>query len=233
MTSNYYQLLEIPTNADLDTIKAAYRKLAKKFHPDLNPDDPDAEEYFKRINEAYKVLTDPIKRHNYDVLYVIRVPRVQASGDEHTFFGSSVKVKEPSVPSSSVKTKPRTTAYSKTFTKDEARKPQATYKLPKIRWRELPYSHYIILIILVSATFSLQGSDKLFVSAKWAFLLVYVFVSSLWINGITPAKKSKNSLSFSLEVLLTHLLTLPISAVLSLPLIFLIWFFGDFITVLS
>jgi curved DNA-binding protein len=63
---DYYQTLGVPKTADEKQIKSAYRKLARKFHPDLNPDDKAAEQRFKEINEAYEVLGDPSKRAKYD-----------------------------------------------------------------------------------------------------------------------------------------------------------------------
>lgn len=64
---NYYEILEVSKNAENDEIRRQYRKLAMKYHPDRNPDDPGAEEQFKEIAEAYGVLTDPVKRRQYDV----------------------------------------------------------------------------------------------------------------------------------------------------------------------
>ncbi|MCL2433824.1 MAG: molecular chaperone DnaJ [Clostridia bacterium] len=63
---DYYEVLGVPKNADADTIKSAYRRLAKQNHPDLNPDDPGAAERLKEINEAYEVLSDDQKRSGYD-----------------------------------------------------------------------------------------------------------------------------------------------------------------------
>src|SRR6058998_3558809 len=63
---DYYEVLGIAQNAAEEEIKRAYRKLAVKFHPDKNPDDPHAEEKFKEIGEAYDVLSDPEKRAAYD-----------------------------------------------------------------------------------------------------------------------------------------------------------------------
>lgn len=66
---NYYDILGVPKNAPEKDIKSAYRKLARKWHPDANPDNPrQAEEKFKDIQEAYEVLGDPEKRRKYDVL---------------------------------------------------------------------------------------------------------------------------------------------------------------------
>ena len=63
---DYYKLLELQKNATESDIKKAYRRLAMKFHPDRNPDDPEAEHKFKDAKEAYEVLTDPQKRAAYD-----------------------------------------------------------------------------------------------------------------------------------------------------------------------
>src|SRR3989344_5533479 len=65
---DYYKILGVERNAAADAIKTAYRKLARKYHPDLNPGDKKAEERFKGINEAYDVLGDPAKRRKYDEL---------------------------------------------------------------------------------------------------------------------------------------------------------------------
>jgi curved DNA-binding protein len=63
---DYYKLLNVSKTASQEEIKKAYRKLAREYHPDVNPDDPNAEEKFKDINEAYQVLSDAEKREKYD-----------------------------------------------------------------------------------------------------------------------------------------------------------------------
>ena len=65
---DYYKILEVDKKADKDTIKKAYRKLAKKFHPDNNPGNKRAEEKFKEMNEAYEVLSNDEKRKRYDTM---------------------------------------------------------------------------------------------------------------------------------------------------------------------
>ncbi len=65
---DYYKILGVPENADAKTIKKAFRRLARQYHPDVNPDDPNAEARFKEVNEAYEALSDPAKRAKYDQL---------------------------------------------------------------------------------------------------------------------------------------------------------------------
>src|SRR6478672_4762574 len=63
---DYYKILGIEKNASEEDIKKAYRKLARKLHPDLNPNDKEAHKKFQQINEANEVLSDPEKRKKYD-----------------------------------------------------------------------------------------------------------------------------------------------------------------------
>ena len=63
---DYYEVLGVDRNADAATIKKAYRQLAKKYHPDMNPGDKEAQQKFKEAAEAYSVLSDDNKRHQYD-----------------------------------------------------------------------------------------------------------------------------------------------------------------------
>ena len=66
MAKDYYQILGVPRGSDEKEIKSAYRKLARKYHPDVNPNDKSAEAKFKEVSEAYDVLSDPEKRKLYD-----------------------------------------------------------------------------------------------------------------------------------------------------------------------
>jgi len=66
MFIDYYKVLGIDKNASQQDVKNAYRKLARKYHPDLNPNDHSAKANFQQINEAHEVLSDPVKRKKYD-----------------------------------------------------------------------------------------------------------------------------------------------------------------------
>lgn len=81
--SDYYSVLGVSRTADDSEIRAAYRKLARRYHPDVNADDADATEKFKQVSEAWNVLSDPEKRANYDQYGSAQAPQF-ATGDPGT-----------------------------------------------------------------------------------------------------------------------------------------------------
>lgn len=81
---NYYEILEIDKNADADAVEKAYRKLARKYHADINPGDKEAEAHYAEISEAHKVLANPDKRAKYDQLRANWNAHLR-TGDEASF----------------------------------------------------------------------------------------------------------------------------------------------------
>ena len=99
--NNYYKVLGVSKTADSNELKKAYRKQALKWHPDKNKGNKDAEDHFKKISEAYDVLSDPKKKDIYDTYGkdgVSDVPRSQYSS-VRTHYGntSNIKVSEPNI----------------------------------------------------------------------------------------------------------------------------------------
>ncbi len=81
---DYYRILGVNRRADEREIKAAFRRMARRYHPDVNPGDAGAERRFKDINEAYEVLSDPEKRRRYDVLGPANWARTSVGGSNGT-----------------------------------------------------------------------------------------------------------------------------------------------------
>lgn len=81
MARDYYELLGVGRNASSEEIKRAYRRLARQFHPDTRPDDPEAEARFKEITRAYEVLSDPEMRRRYDMFGPDAVEGTATMGD--------------------------------------------------------------------------------------------------------------------------------------------------------
>ena len=97
---DYYEVLGVSKDADEDTLKKAYRKLAKKYHPDANPGDKEAEAKFKEASEAYSVLSDPQKRQQYDQFGHAAFEQGGGAGYGGGFggFGGSARQANPNAP---------------------------------------------------------------------------------------------------------------------------------------
>lgn len=79
---NYYEILQIPRNASNNQIKTAFRRLARQYHPDYNPNDPEAVTKFREIEQAYRVLSDKDKRKDYDRSLSPEIPTFDRSAED-------------------------------------------------------------------------------------------------------------------------------------------------------
>lgn len=104
MKIDYYKTMGVAKDATAEQIKTAYRKLARKYHPDLNPNDKEANKKFQELNEANEVLSDPEKRKKYD----------QHGPD----WQDSSQVKEPKKPKAKKSSKVREETYKAYYDHD-------------------------------------------------------------------------------------------------------------------
>src|SRR4030081_217774 len=84
---DYYEVLGVGRDVSADDLKRAFRRLAMQYHPDRNPDDPQAAERFKECSEAYAVLSDPEKRRSYDMFGHAGVTQGAGTGQGFEGFG--------------------------------------------------------------------------------------------------------------------------------------------------
>ncbi|WMJ74282.1 DnaJ domain-containing protein [Cytophagaceae bacterium ABcell3] len=175
MQFTYYQILGISPTANQEEIKAAFKKLAVKYHPDKNPGSSFAEEHFKKVNEAYQVLSDPRKRKQYDLRQMYQRQRSYSS---------------TSTASYAEKPKPKPKASYK------ARRPSAKKK-PGVKLAHVFMSLGIFAVLIVAAVFFYNfmnrfASDKYFaegidLKAKGFYVQAYQkFSESVELNPENP-----------------------------------------------
>src|SRR5688572_28671447 len=92
---DYYKLLELEPYEDIEAVKASFRKLARKYHPDINPGNPAFEEKFKEINEAYDILSDAEKKARYDQSLRVMNRTAAPSSKAQKSTGAQQKAEKP------------------------------------------------------------------------------------------------------------------------------------------
>ncbi len=179
---DYYTILGIDHYATRSEVKQAYRRLAKKHHPDLNPNDPTAEEQFQKVNEAYETLYDSSKRKMYDTGFDQTVRTAYASGTYgasdgptqnftqsgygYTDFGST----ESNVKFEDLSFSGKIEAYS------------------KFAFKNLPKLHFVVLASLGIFLFVLPIDKSLSIgsytgiSMRLTFFITHAIFSSLWVE---------------------------------------------------
>lgn len=163
MSGNYYRILGVSADANQASIKRAYRKLAKEFHPDRNRHDPFAEDLVKRLNEAYSVLSDPASRQRYD-LALRRAPQTEANDSQHNNSQPARDIRQ-------------------TITKHVTERLREQLRPPEFSLTTLPQSHYISLFILLFLVIVYGLNQQLTIDGRtWLFLLVHALHSSYWVH---------------------------------------------------
>ena len=181
-SGNYYRILGVPPDANQASIKRAYRKLAKEFHPDRNRHDPFAEDLVKRLNEAYSVLSDPASRQHYDV----GLARVSQS---ETRYAPQYK-------------------YNQDITERIAKRLREHLKPPEFSLKTLPQSHYLSLFILLFALIFFPLSRQPTIDGStWLFLLIHALHSSYWVHRFLVGHEQPLPQMWFF-VLLTHMFSL-------------------------
>jgi len=130
---NYYQILEISPGATLEEIKQAYRRLVRQYHPDLHPDNPEATERFKVICEAYQVLSDTVKRRQYEQEIQPPDPPKRESMTAQDFYGRAVSKALARNYQGAVKDCDRAISLNSSFVEAYVERGAAYYKLGNAR----------------------------------------------------------------------------------------------------
>lgn len=156
---DHYQILEISRNASAEEIKQAYRRLAKLFHPDKNPGNLLAEEKFKAISAAYEVLSDPIKKSNYDFKGTFNLTQAYASSFTKQKTTQTKGRKTYGFSEEEVK---RRQYYKENYRKhydaeQAARQKARNYQGPKNNFRELRYVMFAVPIAVGLLMFVLNA----------------------------------------------------------------------------
>lgn len=199
---NYYRVLGVDTNADRHTIKTAYRKLAKEFHPDVNRHDPHAEQLFQRIAEAYDVLSDKEARLSYDMeIRRQSISRAQPKQGQATYSHNI----------------PQQEAWQHYLNSFETKAKPASLSLNI--WQAFPWMHRILMLlalIAVALISSLYVQDGLHLLAP---ILVFVTISTGWVYRLQHSPLTRHKNPAVIELLLIYFLSLLITTLLTFPFI--------------
>ena len=197
---DYYHVLGVERNADLQAIKRAYRQLAKDLHPDRNRHDPFAQDLFKRINEAYRTLSSPEAREHYDRrLHGRPLPETAVN-----------LASEPDIDEDVDEA-----------IRDFAAQLEASLKPLPFEWGALPRSHYIFLglLTLFCLTQSFTSFELSFL--VWVYWLSYAALTSYWVNRLRVGDPVRDKSIWG-SVLAVHFISLPLTFLFSFPLVALL-----------
>ena len=197
---DYYTILGIDHYATRGEVKQAYRRLAKRHHPDLNPNDPTAEEQFQKVNEAYETLYDSSKRKMYDTGFDQTVRAAYASGaygasaasnsSAQNFTGSSY-TQAGYTQSGYTQSGYGHTDFGNTDERIRVEDLSFLEKAElysKFAFQNLPKLHFIvlgalgILLLIIPFDRSISFSNYTGISMRLTFFVVHAFFSSYWVE---------------------------------------------------
>jgi len=230
VAADFYQLFGLQQDADITSVKRSYRRLAKEYHPDKNSDDPYAKELFQKINEAYAVLSDPVKRVRYDDFldekrYKQQRQKPQAKQsifDTIMSFGQEDTFEEES-------------NISHTNRANFQSEPDVAYQQPQIsasnaqkqkgfRLSSLPVTHYLCLLLIAAVfMFSPSQQARSALVIVWLFYCIHALFSSWWIYRVRH-KLPTDKVALGGLILMTHVLSAALSMLFLLPFLLVIYY---------
>lgn len=204
-------MLGVSQDADAQTIRRAYYRLAKLHHPDRNPHDPYADALFQRINEAYSVLGDEDARRHYDLSRQLGARQTS----EQAF-------------STAAQQATQTAAVNETFAKSDlfarmvAKDLEHRLRRPRFDWRKLPRAHYVILGVWLALTLLVPSTSAARFLA-WVFFVMYAVISTAWTHGLRALERWRPELLGPFDLFLVHMASFLVTAAVSPPLLFVLW----------
>ena len=211
MAQDHYHILGIPEDADAQTIRRAYYRLAKSHHPDRNPHDPYADALFQRINEAYSVLGDEDARRNYDVRRQLSTKQTS----EQVFYKATRQANQTAASD-------ETFAKSNLFARMVAKNLENRLCRLRFAWRTLPWGHYVILGVWLAMILVVPSTAAARLSA-WVLFAMYAVISTAWTHRLMALERWRPELLGLLELLLVHAASFLVTAIVLPQLLFVLW----------
>ena len=243
MAADFYQLFGLQQDADITSVKRSYRRLAKEYHPDKNVDDPFAKELFQKINEAYDVLSDPVKRVGYDSYLKEKKRRQEQKSfakqsifDTIMNFGQEDTLEETDVRETKIQN-PQPNFQAASFhvsaqsTNQAAKQPQINnsvsankIKNPYFKLSSLPSAHYISLFLMAAMIMLIPTQEaRAGLALVWLFYVTHALLSSWWIYKVRN-KLPKERMALGGLILMTHVLSASLSMLFLLPFTLVIYY---------
>ena len=241
VAADFYQLFGLQRDADITSVKRSYRRLAKEYHPDKNLGDPFAKDLFQKINEAYSVLSDPVKRIGYDN-YLDEKTRLreqkqmEKSYAKQSIFDTIMNFgQEDSFVEDTVGQDQFADGYGESYGNNQSEshvgysQPQISASADKTKTKKMPFklsslpsTHYFSLF-LMAVTFMFVPSQGSGLALVWLFYGVHAALSSWWIYRVRH-QLPKDKVAMGGLILMTHVLSASLSMLFLLPFTLVIYY---------